>query len=330
LTGRIGIDVMIARLKVDIPIKALGHVNSYAIIDDEGFLLVDPGMYWADGFRSLAAELRRAGLSLRGLRAIVVTHFHVDHATAAPVLAELAGSEVLMGPRDLEVVRRGFREYFRDVTETFLHYGVPREEVKAMEEVHPVPRLGDVYDELAAVARPVGEGESIGLGDGELKVLELPGHTPGHIALLQGGTAVVGDVLLNGITPNVVADSPDPRRDPLGDYLRTLERVSSLGLSSAMPGHGEPIGSPSARARELMAHHEERLRLVKSLLDAPRTLYYVARNLRWRTSAAFWDDMSPYERYFAVGEALAHLKHLKAVGEVEEVVAGGEVSFRLA
>jgi len=56
----------------------------------------------------------------------------------------------------------------------------------------------------------------------------------------------------------------------------------------------------------------------------------VARRLRWRTRAAAWADMSPYERYFAVGEALAHLMRLVRVGLAEEVVTGEGIAFRRA
>jgi glyoxylase-like metal-dependent hydrolase (beta-lactamase superfamily II) len=320
----------VQRLKVAIPIKALGHVNSYVIADCDGFSLVDPGMYWANSFDGLAKELRGAGLSLRRLKSIIVTHFHVDHATAAPVLANLTGAEVYMGAADLEVVRRGFRDYFEGVLETYRHYGVPEAEVKAMREVHPVPRLGDVYDELADVARPLREGGSLEACGGTMKVIEVPGHTPGHIALVGDVVTIVGDVILDRITPHVILDTPRASRDPLGDYLRTLERVRSLNVGAAMPGHGEAIDAPARRADEIMEHHRARLDEVRSLLSVPAALYDVARQMSWRTSASSWDQMSPYERYFAIGEALAHLRHLEVTGEVEEVSREGQVLFKLA
>lgn len=319
----------VQRLKVSIPIKALGYVNSYIIIDDGSFSLVDPGMYWANSFDSLAVGLKGLGLSLSRLRSIIVTHFHVDHATAAPVLANLAGAEVYMGAVDLDVVRRGFRDYFEGVLETYRYYGVPEAEVKAMEEVHPVPRLGEVYDELADVARPLREGDTLNVGE-PLKVIELPGHTPGHIALIGNGTAIVGDVILDRITPHVILDTANASRDPLGDYLRTLERVKSMDISTAMPGHGDIIKAPARRADEIIEHHRSRLSEAKSLLSVPATLYDVARRMSWRTSASSWELMSPYEKYFAIGEALAHLRHLEVIGEVEEVSRGGQVLFKLA
>jgi len=99
----------------------------------------------------------------------------------------------------------------------------------------------------------------------------------------------------------------------------------------AWPGHRDEVRDVARRAAEIEAHHEERLRQVLAIISAsPATLYDVARRLRWRTRAAAWADMSPYERYFAVGEALAHLMRLVRVGLAEEVVTGEGIAFRRA
>ena len=52
------------------------------------------------------------------------------------------------------------------------------------------------------------------------------GHADGHRALLRDGILVAGDTLMQSITPNVGL-YPDSRPDPLGDYLRPLERIAS-------------------------------------------------------------------------------------------------------
>ena len=323
----------VERLSVPIPIDALGHVNSYLLIDDDGTaILVDPGMYWPEGLSSLGRSMNAAGVRVCELRAIVITHFHVDHATAAPLIASLCPTPIYMGERDLRTVRAGFESYFSGVLELYAQYGVPAEELQAIRAVHPVPRLARAYDELAASdLRPLREGDTINLAGLSVTIIDVPGHTPGHVALLVegGGRAIVGDSLLNDITPHVILD--DISRDPLGEYLRTLRKIQALGTTTALPGHRDYVTDPVGRAAEVIAHHGRRLEEMKGILaGGPATLYEVAKRTRWRTRGRTWSEMSPYERYFAIGEALAHLRRLVNVGQAEEITTGAGVAFRLS
>ncbi len=324
----------VVRLRVPVPIAALGHVNSYILSDEveRRSVLVDPGMYWPEGISALGRSLSSAGLRICDVEAIVITHFHVDHATATAVIASLCPMPVYMGERDLRAVRGGFERYFNGVLDLYSQYGVPVEELETIRGVHPVPRLARAYEELADMdLRPLREGDRVTIGSSHASVVELPGHTPGHIALvIDGGReALVGDSLLNRITPHVVLD--DARRDALGEYIKTLRKMMSMGLGLARPGHMDDVVDPAGRAAELLDHHDRRLNEVRSLLSSgPLTLYDVARRMRWRTGPRTWSELNPYERYFAIGEALAHLRRLVVLGEAEEVNASHGVSFRLA
>ena len=59
--------------------------------------------------------------------------------------------------------------------------------------------------------------------------------------------------LLPRITP-AVGLYPDSRPDPLGDFMASLERVAELAPEIALPGHGQPIDDPAARARAIIEH----------------------------------------------------------------------------
>ena len=90
--------------------------------------------------------------------------------------------------------------------------------------------------------RLVEEGDELEIGGERYRVLQLPGHADGHIALLgeRSGRLLGGDVLLEEITPNV-GRWPDTARDPLGRYLHTLGRVAELAPVTVLPGHGPVI-----------------------------------------------------------------------------------------
>ena len=93
--------------------------------------------------------------------------------------------------------------------------------------------------ELAAPTRLVDEGDVVQAGGRNWRVLHLPGHADGHIALHddEGGRLIGGDVLLDEITPNV-GRWPDTAPDPLGRYLATLRRVADLAQRPCTRGTG--------------------------------------------------------------------------------------------
>ena len=167
---------------------------------------------------------------------------------------------------------------------------------------------GAFWEELGALAHlaptvPLDPGDRV---DG-WEVLLLPGHADGHLGLLRDGVLVSGDVLLDRISPTIgVWPGCDP--DPLGLYLATLDRIVELAPRLVLPGHGEPIADPAARARAIAAHHRERLDATAAALGPePRTAYEVSR--------ALWPaDLDPAQRTFAVAEALAHLERLTRDG----------------
>lgn len=323
----------VSRVEVRLPLRELGYVNSYVIGDpgSRGYVIVDPGMYWAEGLESLARGLSRLGLRLCDAEGVVATHFHVDHVTAAVLIASVCSTDVYMGDRELAYVRKGFESYFNGVLELYGSYGVPKELLDSIRSVHLVPKFAKVYDELADLALPLHEGAAK-LGDVSLRVVETPGHTPGHItALLDDGSAIVGDLVLKEITPSIILDSRSPGRNPLGEYLGSLAKLKELGPRLLRPGHGDCIEDPRVKIDELVRHHKERLEEVLNIVMSsadPPDLVSVASRVRWRTSASSWSDMKPYDKYFALGETLAHLRALELEGLVEEV--GDPPRFRPA
>jgi glyoxylase-like metal-dependent hydrolase (beta-lactamase superfamily II) len=131
---------------------------------------------------------------------------------------------------------------------------------------------------------------------------------------------IAGDHLLPRISP-AVGLYPDSRPDPLGDYLDSLRRTRDLGLRLALPGHGDPVEDPSARAADLIEHHRRRLEETEAALDGgARTGYEVSL-------ALFGADLSPPARRFAVAETLSHLERLVLDGAAERSEDGGTVSY---
>jgi glyoxylase-like metal-dependent hydrolase (beta-lactamase superfamily II) len=90
--------------------------------------------------------------------------------------------------------------------------------------------------------------------------------------------------------------------------MTSLDRVAELAPRVALPGHGDPIDDPAARAREIVQHHHERLAEAEAgLREGPRSGYELS-------SVLFPGDLGAAQRRFAVAETLSHLERLVVEG----------------
>ncbi len=304
----------IRRVTLPLPTRP-GHVHSYLLPGDDGWIVVDTGLGLPDARERWEAELD--GLPGRVAR-IVVTHFHPDHVGAGQDLAELTGAPVAQGRLDYEqcaLVWGG--DDWADVLVDWFHlHGVPDEVTSELVQqgalyrpfirFQPDPELlepGDLVDGWEAVA--------------------APGHADGQLMLHRDGTLVAADHLLDRISPTVGL-WPRSRPDPLGDYLGALEATIALAPSRAIAGHGEPIEDPAGRARQLLEHHRERLgETVAALADEPKTGYEVSFPL-------FGDDLKASARRFAVAETLSHLERLVLEGGARRHETADRVTYTSA
>jgi glyoxylase-like metal-dependent hydrolase (beta-lactamase superfamily II) len=284
----------IRRVTFSLPL-GIDHVHCYLLRATDGsWTLVDTGLglpgveeRWSPILSELDAPIER----------IVITHFHPDHVGDAAPVAALSGAIVFQGRIDSEQCLRAWGEARSParLVRHLLAHGLPEAQADELERetellaqlVHAVPD-----------PEPLEPGERV---EG-WEVLHLPGHADGHLALLRDGVLIAGDALLAGISPTVGL-YPDARPDPLGDYLCSLERMIELAPSIAFAGHREPIEDPAARARELIAHHHERLDATLAALQTrPKTAYEV--------SLSVFGTLSTSLRRFALAESLAHLERL--------------------
>ena len=90
----------VLRLQLPISMPGLGHVNCYALEDERGVALVDPGLPGPESYRALTARLAQAGVPLARVHTVIVTHSHPDHFGGAGRLRDETGAEVV-GHRSL-------------------------------------------------------------------------------------------------------------------------------------------------------------------------------------------------------------------------------------
>ncbi|MYS64293.1 MBL fold metallo-hydrolase, partial [Streptomyces sp. SID5473] len=180
--------------------------------------------------------------------------------------------------------------------------------------------------------REIVPGELLPLAGRKLRAIWTPGHTPGHVCLhleeahpagLPGaGRLFSGDHLLPGISPHIglyedpesTVGADDGDTDPLGDYSASLERIARLAPAEVLPAHQHAFTGAEARVRELLAHHEDRLRGLLALLSVPLTPWQAAERMAWNRP---WSAIPHASRTIAVSEAEAHLRRLVKLGRAE-------------
>jgi glyoxylase-like metal-dependent hydrolase (beta-lactamase superfamily II) len=137
------------------------------------------------------------------------------------------------------------------------------------------------------------------------------------------------DHVLGDITPNITHWPGVP--DSLGLYLHSLEETLGLDARLCVPGHRSVFTNVHGRIREIQAHHATRLNDVRRILTegGPQNAYTVASHMTWSIRAKNWSEFPLAQKWFATGEALAHLDHLVACGEASTLCSGTQTLFRI-
>jgi glyoxylase-like metal-dependent hydrolase (beta-lactamase superfamily II) len=237
-----------------------------------------------------------------------------------------------MGRADMEINNRymlGKEIAWGEAESDYLTAGYSIEELLETRRVNPAFEfVADGYYETT----PVDDGLSIDLGGVSLLALTTPGHTPGHTCLYETGTQTLfaGDHILFDITPNIT----DWRElyDALGSYMQNLSRIRRIPARRALVGHRENDGDFKKRIAEILGHHRDRLREVLNIIGAESglTAYEIAARMTWSIRANTWDDFPLAQKWFAVGEAMAHIKHLGMTDRVVREMKDGQYRHSLA
>lgn len=191
-------------------------------------ILVDSG--WGVGSDELLRALGRAGVAPRELALIVLTHGHGDHAGGAARMRQLSGAKVVAHRGDLAMLEAGHNRPLKPMG--FLGRLLRSYSDKPFPPLRPDLILDGELD-----LRPYGV---------EGKIVPVPGHTPGSVAvLLASGDAIVGDLVRGG-----TIRSHTPTRHLFHDDCRAAEaHIAALvhaGARRLFVGHGGPLDAEAA------------------------------------------------------------------------------------
>ncbi|WP_066520649.1 MBL fold metallo-hydrolase [Curtobacterium ammoniigenes] len=284
-----------------------------------GLALIDPG--WSDPGSLTALEhgLTAIGRRIDDVSLVLITHLHLDHLGAATVIRNRTGASLAMHPLDVGHIRGWAAERVDDAEEA-RGWGVPSALLPGVLAAWGTGRGAPVPDpEHFAVDLDLIDGMTVDIGDTRLGVVHTPGHTDGHVCLLDEADGILfsGDHVLPRINPGVGLGGRT-QRNPLDDAIRSLERVARLpdaGRLVVAPGHEYRFRGLPDRAAALIAHRAERTAHVARALDAldRPTLYDVASLVPFHGGIG---SMSG----FLLASAVAQTGyHVRALGREDEV-----------
>lgn len=305
---------------VPIPGGMLPSTLAYGLLSDDGGVhLIDPGWPDDEAFEAVSAALAAIGRRLSDVRTVIATHFHPDHLGLCGRIRQETGASVLFSADERLVLAQETKGGRRDRAAYDLlleSWGVPLE------------RRGDLraeFDRPALVAdldpdRLLRDGDVVDLPGHVLRVVATPGHTGGHICLVDEGRELiyVGDHVLPRIYSGVGIGTCRAEQ-ALSDLIDSLDRLARYDEMQVLPGHEFPYRGLKARRSQIVRHHLRRTREVAALLpelgDAP--IWEYARRMTWTGG---WELLRGFSLHSALRQTAMHLE-LVRTGRAAELFA---------
>jgi glyoxylase-like metal-dependent hydrolase (beta-lactamase superfamily II) len=258
-----------------------------------------------------------------------ITHMHADHCGLTADLMVNPAAKIWCSQGDGSTVNAlcGESSRWRDYIAPMESHGVSGQQLDELLHTHP----GIIYAGSQPLPfTPVQQGDVLDYGLYHLRVYSVPGHTPDQLCLFEPDQHILfsSDHVLGDITPNITHWPGVP--DSLGRYLHSLDETLALDTRLCVPGHRSVFTNVQGRIREIQAHHATRLNDVRHILNegGPQNAYTVASRMTWSIRVKSWSDFPLAQKWFATGEALAHLEHLVARGEAAILCCGTQTLFR--
>lgn len=187
-------------------------INTYVVYDPATLCcaVIDPGMLGPKEEQAIADFITKNNLKVTHL---INTHLHIDHAIGNAFIKDRYDVPVLASKEDEPLGERMLQQAQM--------FGI-NERFKNVE-----------------ITQYISDGDIINIGEGKLKVIAVPGHSQGSVALYdeKDGFLISGDALFQGSVGR--SDLPGGNHAQLIDSIK--RKLLTLPDDTVVyPGHGEP------------------------------------------------------------------------------------------
>ena len=299
----------IYKIYVPLPNNPLKNLNSYLIKGKERNLLIDTGFNQPECYEALSDGLKELNADMN-CTDMFITHLHSDHSGLVKKLMT-PDTTVYFSKEDYQhLMEYLIGDRWHETDEKYNQEGVPWEVLTNLRRTNPSKVLAA---EGAFPVSFVTDGDKVMVDEYEFTCVATPGHTPEHMCLYLESEQLIflGDHVLFDITPNITIWHG--YSDSLGAYMDSLRKVRKLKVKTCMPAHRQTSSDFYERIDYIIAHHKERLDEVIHILkkgNRQLSAYEVAKEMKWRIRGNGWEDFPDNQKWFATGEAMAHLDYL--------------------
>jgi glyoxylase-like metal-dependent hydrolase (beta-lactamase superfamily II) len=199
--------------------------NPYLIVDPDGLTLIDAGL--PGNHKKILNYISGLGHTPSDLKRIIITHADIDHIGGLSALKKASGAQIFTSKIEAEAIAerkpsrqiQSSRTLRRVLMGIMLHFMQPRA-VQA-----------DVI---------LSEGQILPVLGG-LRVVETPGHTPGHISLFSPSTGILftGDSIVTREGELVRSVKTNTWDEAKAD--ESARKQAALGAQIVCPGHGAVV-----------------------------------------------------------------------------------------
>ncbi|CEM61999.1 MBL fold metallo-hydrolase [Treponema phagedenis] len=305
----------------------LKSINIFIIKTPEESLIVDTGFNNEEVREHMMLFLNELKIDLNNT-ALFLTHLHADHIGLASFLQGKGVRKIYLSAVDGAIIKNGFKKessHWQRIIKNSHRQGMDIEGLKI--EEHPGFKN---RSEKSFSYIPCKPGDTLSIGDFHFVFLDEAGHTPGMLGLYEAEKKILfcGDHILGKITPNITYWGEE-FGDSLGIYMKNLNKIKNYSIDHLFSSHRFLVDDVNKRIDEILHHHRVRLDEIMSILrqDEALTVRDVTCRMHWDIRAKNWENFPPSQKWFAAGEAAAHLLHLVQLGKVIETIDDNGVAW---
>jgi len=308
---------------IPLPKNPLRVLNCYIIKSEERNLIIDTGFNLKACMDAMMEGITETGIDLEKTD-LLITHNHTDHSGLAHAMSSMV-DKIYIGKTDSVYLNAqatgGHWERLKKMTRLF---GLEKDNmVLGSDQAKGFSPGGKVDLTLLS------EGDTIEVGEYVFEVVDIPGHTPGHIGLYERNHKLFfcGDHILGKISPNISFWGFES--DILAIFIESLKKVYEFDINHLFSAHGIPVLNYRKRITELIEHHEHRLEEILGIIKhEEKSVRDTAASMEWNTRDKGWAEMPTTQKWFASSETMAHLEHLFWMGKADRREQDGIIYYK--
>jgi len=294
-----------------LPMGSVPYTLSYLVEDSAGDVhLIDPAFDSEENWRRLGDGLAAMGKRLDQVASGTSTHLHPDHIGMAVELRRRTGAALGLNRSESEAIHAVHESetLVADQHALYAEWGVPEERIAEIAASIDLKQVLPLFDADVLLE----DGDRLAIPGRTVDVVFTPGHTSGHICLVDETERILytGDHVLPTVYPGLGLGGPSAS-SPLVDYISSMERIEPYLEHEACPGHAYRFDGLADRCRTIAEHHLRRTREIEAVIaeDPGLSVWETASRVAW--SAGF-ENLKNHFLQSALSQTKMHLDYLEA------------------